>query len=164
MARGLLPVAQAVRVGDQPGLVRRQAQAGFAQAQPLRIVAGRCRRIVQHEQGRVAAQPQQARFRICGHLRRGERVQAIVVRGRALLRIEHHETRARRAALRGQPFGIVAMFGRAFQSRGGEGVAMRARGGALARRVHTVNEEPQPQVVFALGLRMTKRAPDNDSE
>ena len=32
-----------------------------------------------------------------------------------------------------------------------------------APSVHTVNDEPQPQVVLAFGLRMTNCAPDSDS-
>ena len=66
------------------------------------------------------------------------------------------EARIGRDGLRGDPCRVVAAFGHAVedQAESGEGVALRSRA-----HVQAENEEPQPQVVFAFGLRITNCAP-----
>ncbi len=59
-----------------------------------------------------------------------------------------------------QPFIVVAVFGRAIEAGGSEG---EARPVAARCGIHIENDDPQPQVVFAFGLRMTNCAPASDS-
>ena len=58
---------------------------------------------------------------------------------------------------RGQRFGIPAQFVGAVERAVDEREGRR-------RGPHIVNEEPQPQVVLAFGLRITNCAPLSDSE
>lgn len=45
------------------------------------------------------------------------------------------------------------------EGEGARGLGQGGFGGAHTRSVQTPNEEPQPQVVFAFGLRITNCAP-----
>ena len=75
---------------------------------------------------------------------------------RAAVGVEQQHPRLRPQSVEG--VGVVAQRVGAVERgvAGAAGFDERERG---RRRAHTANEEPQPQVVFAFGLRITNCAP-----
>ncbi len=75
-------------------------------------------------------------------------------------RSEQQEARGGIGRALRRPREVVAFFGTAIEREPGEDVDAI---GSERHRAQTVNEEPQPQVVFAFGLRITNCAPLSDS-
>ncbi len=86
----------------------------------------------------------------------------VALRKRGVIRVQQQEHRLGVANTRLHPFEFVATLGRAIENEAesAEGVLSLH---AHADLLQVENEEPQPQVVFALGLRITNCEPERFS-
>ena len=155
MAMPCVPVLQRACLREQCRLPRRPFRRSAAQVDSLRRDHGKRRRF-REEPGLLIAQAEEVEaVRHMAHVGAVQHEQlALGVGQRASLGIEDDDAcirpqRVQRGGIRAQVVGAIE---RAIN----EGERSRAH-------AHTVNDEPQPQVVFAFGLRITKCAPISDS-
>ena len=150
-----MPVAQRTGLREQGGLPRRPLAGGLAQVDPPACGRQRCvgtrekpgPALAQAQEGVALRSRRQRRTGHCGQL-------TACIQWRASLAVQHQDPRIgpRQRQCRRVVAQVVGAVERAVDER------MR-RGG----RAHIVNDEPQPQVVLAFGLRITNWAPPSDS-
>ena len=155
MAVALVPMLQCARLREQAGLPRRPVRGGLAQVHPLRCMQGQGAGVGE-EPGLAIAQAQEG----AGAGTATEFGAACAAQGAgvvgegAAVFIQHDHAGPWPKCLQG---GVVLA-----QMVGAVKRAIDEREGR-AGPVHTVNDDPHPQVVFAFGLRITNWAPLSDS-
>ena len=155
MAMPLVPVLQRARLREQAGLPCRPMRGGAAQVDALRRIDRKRGGVGGEPRSAIAQAKEGGRARPAAEFRALHDMQRlVVVREGAAIAIQHDH--AGPQPQRVQCIGIVTQV---------VGAIQRAidKGKGRVAPAHIVNDEPQPQVVFAFGLRITNCAPLSDS-
>src|SRR6185312_16012325 len=129
MARGILPVGKAARVGEQTGVTAFDFGRGGTQVQPCRFRKHRlCDWLAQCIKRCAVETTQEVRWSIVLEVSGLQQAQAVVPYRRPAFAVERQPARTRRSALRRHPLGVGAVFAAAIQRRFGKRVEARAFG------------------------------------